>query len=107
MNLDDRRGGTEEGVPQVGRGWVRGGLAGEDRLAGVYVKYLLGRTFRAGCTVARDRSRNAWLRSGLPETVGSVHRGVVGDRPAEFIVLYAGVKGMRIAPRTICDLLQS
>ena len=26
----------------------------------------------------------------IPETVGSVHRGVVGDRPAEFIVFYAG-----------------
>lgn len=33
----------------------------------------------------------------IPETVGSVHRGVVGDRPAEFIVFYAGVKGMRLS----------
>ena len=35
----------------------------------------------------------------IPETVGSVHRGVVGDRPAEFIVFYAGVKGMRLSTR--------
>ncbi len=33
----------------------------------------------------------------IPETVGSVHRGVVGDRPAEFIVFYAGVKGLRLS----------
>lgn len=35
----------------------------------------------------------------IPETVGSVHRGVVGDRTAEFIVFYAGVKGMRLSSR--------
>jgi quercetin dioxygenase-like cupin family protein len=30
----------------------------------------------------------------VPETVGTVHRGVTGDSPVELIVFYAGVKGM-------------
>lgn len=33
----------------------------------------------------------------IPETVGSKHRGVVGDKPAVFIVFYAGVQNMPLS----------
>lgn len=33
----------------------------------------------------------------IPETVNTLHRGVVGDKPAVFIVFYAGVKGMPLS----------
>jgi quercetin dioxygenase-like cupin family protein len=29
----------------------------------------------------------------IPETVDTLHRGMVGDKPAEFLVFYAGVQG--------------
>ena len=35
----------------------------------------------------------------IPETVNSVHRGVVGDTPAVFIVFYPSVKGMPLSER--------
>ena len=33
----------------------------------------------------------------LPEMVGSVHRGVTGDKGVVLIVFYAGTKGMKLA----------
>jgi quercetin dioxygenase-like cupin family protein len=33
----------------------------------------------------------------LPETVGSVHRGVTGDSPVTLIVFYAGTEGMPLS----------
>ena len=33
----------------------------------------------------------------MPETVNTAHRGLVGDRPATFIVFYAGTKGMPLS----------
>jgi quercetin dioxygenase-like cupin family protein len=33
----------------------------------------------------------------IPETVHTAHRGIVGDQPAAFIVLYAGSKGMPLS----------
>lgn len=35
----------------------------------------------------------------MPETVGTVHRGTVGDEPATFIVFYAGVKGQPLSEK--------
>ena len=35
----------------------------------------------------------------IPETVNALHRGVVGDAPAVFIVFYPGVKGMPLSVR--------
>jgi quercetin dioxygenase-like cupin family protein len=36
----------------------------------------------------------------IPETVNALHRGIVGDQPAIFIVFYAGVKDMPLAQRS-------
>lgn len=33
----------------------------------------------------------------MPETVNTAHRGIVGDRPATFVVFYAGTKGMALS----------
>jgi quercetin dioxygenase-like cupin family protein len=33
----------------------------------------------------------------LPETVGTVHRGLSGDQPVELLVFYAGAKGLPLA----------
>jgi hypothetical protein len=35
----------------------------------------------------------------IPETVGILHRGIVGDQPAELIVFYAGVRGMPLSEK--------
>ena len=35
----------------------------------------------------------------IPETVNTLHRGTVGDQPAEFIVFYAGVKDMPLSEK--------
>jgi quercetin dioxygenase-like cupin family protein len=36
----------------------------------------------------------------VPETVGTVHRGVTGDSPVVLIVFYAGAKGLPLAQVT-------
>ncbi|CAB3775143.1 cupin domain-containing protein [Paraburkholderia humisilvae] len=36
----------------------------------------------------------------LPETVGTVHRGVTGDNPVTLIVFYAGSDGLPLSERT-------
>ena len=33
----------------------------------------------------------------IPETVGTLHHGVIGDVPAVFIVFYPGVKGLPVS----------
>ncbi len=50
-------------------------------------------------TVEDDKGRKAHFTAGqvMPETVHTVHRGVVGDQPATFIVFYAGTKGMLLS----------
>lgn len=35
----------------------------------------------------------------IPETVNTMHRGTVGDQPAEFIVFYAGIKDMPLSEK--------
>ena len=35
----------------------------------------------------------------IPETVNALHRGIVGDTPAVFIVFYPSVKGMPLSER--------
>lgn len=47
----------------------------------------------------RDGGATRQLVAGdvLPEMVGSVHRGVTGDKGVVLIVFYAGTKGMKLA----------
>ena len=50
-------------------------------------------------TVEKKDGEKQTVRAGqvLPETVGSVHRGVVGDSPVTLIVFYAGTEGMPLS----------
>ncbi len=50
-------------------------------------------------TVEDQRGRRRHFSAGevIPETVGSKHRGIVGDKPAVFIVFYAGVQNMPLS----------
>jgi pimeloyl-ACP methyl ester carboxylesterase/quercetin dioxygenase-like cupin family protein len=47
-------------------------------------------------TVEDDKGNRKHFTAGevMPETVHTAHRGFVGDKPATFIVFYAGTKGM-------------
>ena len=50
-------------------------------------------------TVEDGKGNKAHFMAGqvMPETVHTVHRGIVGDGPATFIVFYAGTKGMPLS----------
>ncbi|CAB3771573.1 cupin domain-containing protein [Paraburkholderia humisilvae] len=50
-------------------------------------------------TVEKENGEKQTVRAGqvLPETVGSVHRGVTGDSPVTLIVFYAGVQGLPLS----------
>jgi quercetin dioxygenase-like cupin family protein len=50
-------------------------------------------------TVEDDHGNKRHFTAGevMPETVRTAHRGVVGDRPATFIVFYARTKGMPLS----------
>jgi quercetin dioxygenase-like cupin family protein len=50
-------------------------------------------------TVEKENGEKQTVRAGqvLPETVGSVHRGVTGDSPVTLIVFYAGAEGMPLS----------
>jgi len=52
-------------------------------------------------TVEKPDGEKRTVNAGdvLPETVGSVHRGVTGDSPVTLIVFYAGSKGMPLSQR--------
>ncbi|WP_083615394.1 cupin domain-containing protein [Paraburkholderia sp. SOS3] len=50
-------------------------------------------------TVEKEDGEKQTVKAGqvLPETVGSVHRGVTGDSPVTLIVFYAGADGMPLS----------
>jgi quercetin dioxygenase-like cupin family protein len=50
-------------------------------------------------TVEKKDGEKQTVKAGqvLPETVGSVHRGVTGDSPVTLIVFYAGTEGMPLS----------
>ena len=50
-------------------------------------------------TVEDDKGNKRLFTAGevMPETVHTAHRGIVGNQPATFIVLYAGTKGMPLS----------
>src|ERR1700754_250130 len=50
-------------------------------------------------TVEKEDGQKQTVKAGqvLPETVGSVHRGVTGDSPVTLIVFYAGTEGMPLS----------
>jgi quercetin dioxygenase-like cupin family protein len=50
-------------------------------------------------TVEKEDGEKQTVKAGqvLPETVGSVHRGVTGDSPVTLIVFYAGTEGMPLS----------
>jgi quercetin dioxygenase-like cupin family protein len=50
-------------------------------------------------TVEDDKGHKARFTAGqvMPETVYTVHRGIVGDQPATFIVFYAGTEGLPLS----------
>jgi len=50
-------------------------------------------------TVEDDKGNRKHFAAGdvMPETVGTLHHGFVGDQAATFIVFYAGTKGMPLA----------
>jgi quercetin dioxygenase-like cupin family protein len=50
-------------------------------------------------TVEKQDGEKQTVKAGqvLPETVGSVHRGVTGDSPVTLIVFYAGTEGMPLS----------
>lgn len=47
----------------------------------------------------RGSAQTRTLQAGdvLPETVGTVHRGVTGDQPVELLVFYAGAKDLPLS----------
>jgi quercetin dioxygenase-like cupin family protein len=45
----------------------------------------------------RGSKRHFSAGQAIPETLDTVHRGVVGDTPAVFIVFYAGAKDMPLS----------
>ena len=50
-------------------------------------------------TVEKPNGEKMTVKAGqvLPETVGSVHRGVTGDSPVTLIVFYAGAQGQPLS----------
>lgn len=50
-------------------------------------------------TVEDDKGNEKLFKAGdvMPELVQTVHRGLVGDQPATFIVFYAGTRGMPLS----------
>lgn len=44
-----------------------------------------------------DKKKHFTAGQVVPETVGTVHRGVTGDEPVVLIVFYAGAKGLPLS----------
>jgi quercetin dioxygenase-like cupin family protein len=59
----------------------------------------VGYVLSGDITVERKDGAKRHITAGqaLPETVGSVHRGVTGDSEAVLVVFYAGVKGLPLS----------